>query len=1292
MKKFGWKLTICLVPLLISAYVVGVAFWNYFHGKGGFKLGVDLVGGTILIYEVDVNKFPNATLPKDWNPQQLATRLKSRIDPGDIFNISVRVASDTRFEIILPTGGAHQVEAQEAAWKQLLQEVQKEFPFDKYRDSSVGDVTQLVAMIQDRHPEVDSKELRKFIEENFTPSKADDAQQRAEEDKRAWREMEAKLYEKYPAEGHPLQYNVPLGKTIQLLALVSAQHANQPDPEAAAEAINAIKEEIEGKYKTEVAPKKTKEEREKAWKKLLADVSKKYPPNHYEVGRGRTVELGNQVAAYYEGATDLKAIAALVKPLTAKKGKRGQNLTMEEVQERKELISQVGSLEFRMFANNDNDSEAIKAAGEYFDKSKGDTEAAAQIRTELKNRNYKGQPPPKPISSDGSEIFTTPLGRFTYSWVELGVNYRNEEGLANPRDPKTGALIPYPPEDPKEADYQQKLNEWNEKYKKTWDEVLANRFYKGRGNERIPIGKNFEDAQQARIHGTGIVPNWKGTLLYSRLVNNPARLPPADQDKTVEYFVLTRDAKVGDQLVTGNELSNAAPGFEGDVNFTLKPDGAAKFFEFTKDNKSHLMSIVLDGYIESAATIQSAISSSGRITGNFTNDKINQLVKILRSGALPATLKSEPVSESTMGPTLGADTIKWGTISVGVAFGTVLLFMLFYYRFAGLVACIALLANLLLTVAFMVMIDATFTLPGLAGLVLMLGMAVDANVLIYERLREERERGASLTLAIRNGYDRALPTIIDTHLSSIFTAIVLYIVGNDQLKGFGISLTVGLIISLFTSLYMTRFMFDFWQAKGWLTKLSMYQGLTNFLHRHYIDFMRIRYYWFTATVILTIVGAAVFIIHLPSPQGKDQGGWTCLNIDFTGGTAYSAELTRPVDIDELRRELNKSGLPDLSVEQIFISAPGYTEGDKSKLFTVRTSEKDLPEVQKKINESLGENGAKLLKKVYLSDYKIDSDNKEVYLTFTEKKDGKEIPAFASRAQVSMLLGKELRSLAGTLKEDGEETRPKALEAAAQGFSIEGLGQENEGRFRWMVLKLLDPIQYRADLEKALSATQKAFADSPQPERLEVFDSQLAEDTQLRALYAIVASWGAILLYLWFRFGSWTFGLATVLCLIHDLFFTLGIIAFCHYIYTGAPTLAHALMIQDFKIDLPTVAALLTLVGYSVNDTIVVFDRIREVRGKNPALTPQMINDSVNQTLSRTILASLSVWLVVFVLYVIGGEGVHLFGFVMVVGVIVGTYSSIYIASPLLLIFGEGKTAAGTAAQRDRAPQPTATQP
>jgi SecD/SecF fusion protein len=268
-----------------------------------------------------------------------------------------------------------------------------------------------------------------------------------------------------------------------------------------------------------------------------------------------------------------------------------------------------------------------------------------------------------------------------------------------------------------------------------------------------------------------------------------------------------------------------------------------------------------------------------------------------------------------------------------------------------------------------------------------------------------------------------------------------------------------------------------------------------------------------------------------------------------------------------------------------------------------------------------------------------------------------------------------------LREFGEKD-PKQLP-----FVVEVLGEGKPQNDRFTVMKAsFSPTTARSmepftdKLKAALSRTEQEFRDRPQPVMLYTFDSQLAADTQRKALYAILASWGAILLYLWFRFGNWTFGIAAVLCLIHDLCFALGLIAVCHYLH--GTWFGDALGLEDFKIDLTAVAALLTLVGYSVNDTIVVFDRIREVRGKNPDLTPQMINDSVNQTLSRTLLASFTTWLVVFVLYVWGGPGVHLFAFVMVMGVIIGTYSSIYIASPLLLIFGEGARAT-RARDRDR---------
>jgi SecD/SecF fusion protein len=597
----------------------------------------------------------------------------------------------------------------------------------------------------------------------------------------------------------------------------------------------------------------------------------------------------------------------------------------------------------------------------------------------------------------------------------------------------------------------------------------------------------------------------------------------------------------------------------------------------------------------------------------------------------------------------------------------------------------------------MVLIDAAFTLPGLAGLVLTLGMAVDANILIYERIREERKRGVDIKRAISNGYDRALPTIIDTHLCSIFTAVVLYIVGNDQLKGFGISLTVGLIISFFTSLYLTRLIFDIWQDRGWLTKLRMpFDPLSGFN----INFMSMRWVFMTVTVVLTIAGGALFVSRL------DHGG---LNIDFVKGTAYSGQLVNAVEISDLRKALEKANLPDLSIEQMFINDPEFRDPNNSrasKLFTVRTTETDVKKVTDEINKAIGSgDGNVQLKKVAISDrieYLPGADKvKSLVLGFV-KPENTDQSVFASRAQISFQVGETLRRMTeereAKLKDpatgDEERTRLqneiKVLQLLPQSYSVVGLGQEKEGNFQFVELQFLDTLKPEelALVKSAMDQVKEAFAANPLPERLENFDPQLAQETRTRALYAIVASWGAILLYLWFRFGSWTFGLAAVLCLVHDLFFALGAVAVCHYIYDNP--IGQFLQLGDFKIDLPSVAALLTLVGYSVNDTIVVFDRIREVRGKNPALTEQMINESVNQTLSRTILASFTTFLVVFVLYWVGGEGVHLFAFVMVVGIIVGTYSSIYVAAPLLLILGEGNQNKATAPAPKESPAPQTT--
>ncbi|AWM41073.1 bifunctional preprotein translocase subunit SecD/SecF [Gemmata obscuriglobus] len=988
-----------------------------------------------------------------------------------------------------------------------------------------------------------------------------------------------------------------------------------------------------------------------------------------------------------------------------------ENLSAEGIEEVKRLISQMGVLEFRILANGIDDQAGLIAARQLIEgKSAG----------ELEDRARKGLPPEAPADEFNVDIGES-KARVRYVWSEIGPEQRESLGLSNASEGAGGLWgvlagqrdKPVAVRDNAPADYVNcSMLLFSRKVVST--EQLAK-----------------EEADAARIKGEN---PGKTDAEIEALVNR----------KKYEYFVLTRVSPEDSLRVGGNDgqiTISASAGTDPKslspcVEFQFNTAGGQQFTKITRRNKptgstTRNLAILLDDRVVSAPTLQSEIGNRGQITGKFDRKSVDRLVQILKSGALSAELREKPVSENTIGPTLGQDTIVRGTTAVGGAFVAVLAFMLVYYRFAGLVACVALFANLLLTIGFMVAVNAAFTLPGLAGLVLTLGMAVDANVLIYERLREERNRGANIATALRNGYERAFLTIIDTHLTSIFTAIVLYTFGNDQLKGFAISLTVGLVISLFTSLYMTRLMFDFWLHKKWLTDLKMMQLFA----RPNFHPMKMRYIFFPLTAVLTVAGLAVFVVR----------GEAGLNVDFRGGTVFAGKLkdgeerglTKTADGKDGFRELlgeeaqkkrlalkagddaviwenRPSGdervntwiytvtyedgtratvtltakpeggtdadmredvrqraaqLPDVSVEQMFISGQQFEMG-KSRYFTIRTTEKQRDLVQTSLNRLLvNEKGDSIMSGATMTPGAIAGP--VVTIDFDKP---------TSRSFTQELFEREFRKVGAGGPDD---------------FSLTGIGEAKEGRFSQMkldvsrnqALSLIGSAanapgvdqKARADQLKALqeivAGAKRAFDATPEPERLEVFDTQLASDTREKAMMAIVASWVAILLYLWFRFGNWTFGLAAVICLVHDLCFTIGAIAVCHYLHM-IPGFSH-LGIEDFKIDLTTVAALLTLVGYSVNEIIVNFARLREVRGKNPQLTPQMINDSVNQTLSRTILTSMTVFLASIVLYAFGGEGVHLFAFVMVVGVLVSTYSSIFVASPLLLFLGEGRDGTAT---------------
>ena len=367
--------------------------------------------------------------------------------------------------------------------------------------------------------------------------------------------------------------------------------------------------------------------------------------------------------------------------------------------------------------------------------------------------------------------------------------------------------------------------------------------------------------------------------------------------------------------VTGDFLSRASGGYDQNlqpcVNFSFNSQGAALFGTLTSQNlpdpANRLLSrlgIVLDGVLLSAPTIRSTISSDGQITGSFKQADVEFLVGVLNAGSLPAALYSDPISEQKISPQLGADTIRSGARAMLLATIVVLTFMLMYYRFSGIVADLAVLLNIVLVVALMISIKAAFTLAGLAGLVLSVGMAVDANVLIYERMREELDRGASVRMAIRNGFQRAFSTIVDSNLTTLITGIVLFSIGTDQLKGFAVTLILGLSLNLFTAVFCSRVIFDFAEQKRLLKTLSMARlfGKTSY------EFVR----WVRPAVIVSLV---FITIGLVAAWQRGQG---IFDIDFTGGTSVQVAFKEEqgLDISSVREAV--SSLPDVAVSSVTV--------------------------------------------------------------------------------------------------------------------------------------------------------------------------------------------------------------------------------------------------------------------------------------------------------------------------------------------------------------------------------------
>ncbi|HVT27887.1 MAG TPA: protein translocase subunit SecD [Lacipirellulaceae bacterium] len=694
--------------------------------------------------------------------------------------------------------------------------------------------------------------------------------------------------------------------------------------------------------------------------------------------------------------------------------------------------------------------------------------------------------------------------------------------------------------------------------------------------------------------------------------------------------------------VTGEYLTNAKKGIDDTggpaVHFSFNAQGARRFEQLTGQNKpnpntgvTRNLGIILDKTLLSAPVIRSTISSEGMISGGTMTDKEVELtVEVLNAGSLPAKLNKSPVSEDIISPTLGGVTVQKGKDAITVSLIGVVLFMIVYYRFSGVVASVALALNLLMVLALMVLIKAAFTLPGLAGLALTVGMSVDTNVLIYERIREELEHGAAMRMAIRNGFDRAMTAIIDTHLTTIISGIVLFYVGTDQVKGFAVTLVLGLLVNLFTAFFCTRVIFDVAERHGHIKKLKMMHVFRN----PNFDFLKFRWIALAASWLLIIVGMIAVYFR----------GGNLLDIDFTGGSSVAFTLNEPVSLATVRNDLAKTNLGD---KNLLVVERGTTNTE----YTVDTSEQSVDAVKDVISKEFG-NKLRKFSFEYRNLRTVKEPNFEGVEADLYINSG---PGYANENGVSHdSLSSQLVAI---LTQNGHLHISPTL-------TNPDYRRGSSARYKQWTLRIpsVDETTGKAVLN-SLQATMRTTPIFPLASKI---GGRVSGDMQIRALEAIGVSLVAMVIYLWLRFSKPAYGIAAGVALIHDVLVAVGMLALSHYIVRAVPSLAMALRIESFQINLTIVAALLTIIGYSVNDTIVTFDRLREIKGKSPNINAKLVNDSVNQTLSRTILTVFTVFIVVVILYVFGGEGLHSFAFTFLVGIVTGTYSSVYIASPVVL--------------------------
>jgi SecD/SecF fusion protein len=631
------------------------------------------------------------------------------------------------------------------------------------------------------------------------------------------------------------------------------------------------------------------------------------------------------------------------------------------------------------------------------------------------------------------------------------------------------------------------------------------------------------------------------TLMKDGKIKNPenleewrAALRPYLPPDTEFYFLIERDKLTGkiirqpillkkETLLTGEYLKNAQvridPTFNEPYVWIQFNERGAKIFEaITSVNVGRRLAIVLDEVVRSAPVIREKISGGeAQITGSFTMEEAQDLAVVLRAGALPAPVKI--IQNITIGPSLGRDSIEKAIKAGLLGAAIVVVFTILYYRLSGLIAIFALLLNIYYLLALLSAFQATLTLPGIAGIILSIGMGIDSNILIFERMREELRLGRSPYSAIFQGYDKAFWTIFDAHITVLLTSLILFIFGTGPIRGFAVTLSISILVNLFTAIFVTKIFYEYVYEKGKEIKIAF----LSLLDQPNFNFMKFKKIFGLISVSLMIIGVLGFIQTL---RGKAN-----LGIDFTGGTILYLKTDRAPDLEKIRNTLNKAGFSEITLQDV-------------------------------------------------------------------------------KAENLLLI--KMKSKKETLTEDVE----RLLKALKESFPQE--------KFQVVAKEEIGGI--------------------------------ISEELKKKAIFAILGSIVGIILYLSFRF-NFNFALAAGLATLHDVVAIFAIF----YIF-------------GYEINLLLITALLTIAGYSLTDTVVIFDRIREVilRGDNVKDFDSLINKSLNEVFSRTIITVLTTLFSSISLLLFGGVVIREFALALTLGFVIGTYSSIFIASPILEILQKGK--------------------